>query len=234
MRVLRNNSGVSLIFVLASMLLLMAIGISAITAAGLSHGASYMKRDRNQLDLFAGSMERTIKAALEADISGAPVSNSRSLGGAILCAAHKSGPGRHTLSYTINPSLPGDWGAAYTVDITAVMSVEVFYPVTDTQRAAAAQTANQGGGSNAPGYGKLTGRTPKTAMINGDVTVTQTTVYQPGAAGDKPLTKITKTTYRYTGGYIEELDGYGVINTADDDSNMIISNPGVWTVTKHE
>ncbi|MDR0292960.1 MAG: hypothetical protein LBH95_02265 [Oscillospiraceae bacterium] len=65
MKRLRRKSGASMMFVLAAMLLLMALGVSALAAAFGAFGARHIKRDENQLDLYAGSMERTLKAVLE-------------------------------------------------------------------------------------------------------------------------------------------------------------------------
>ena len=61
---LRGKSGASMLFVLAAMLLLMAIGVSAIAAAGASWGASLTKRAENQLDLYVNSMELTLREVL--------------------------------------------------------------------------------------------------------------------------------------------------------------------------
>jgi len=65
MKVLRSKSGVSLMYVLATMMLLMAVGVSAITAAGMNAGAAAVQRDRTQLEMYSSSFERTIRTALE-------------------------------------------------------------------------------------------------------------------------------------------------------------------------
>jgi len=59
-------------FVLATMLLMLAIGISTLTASGLSAGSVLAQRDRNQLNLYASSMERTILAALHIEEHPSP------------------------------------------------------------------------------------------------------------------------------------------------------------------
>ncbi|MCL2274317.1 MAG: hypothetical protein FWC16_05265 [Defluviitaleaceae bacterium] len=61
---LRNNKGVSLIFVLAFMLLLMALSVSVLTAAGLSFRAVFAQQERNQRNLLVESMGLTLYAAL--------------------------------------------------------------------------------------------------------------------------------------------------------------------------
>ena len=59
-----NKSGASMLFVLAAMLLLSAIGVSALNAAFAGRGTALVKRGENQLALYASSMERTVDAAL--------------------------------------------------------------------------------------------------------------------------------------------------------------------------
>jgi hypothetical protein len=71
MRKLRKNmnqSGASLIFVLASMLLLLAIGGSAMAAASLSRGAVLERYRQNQLNLLADSVQRTVGSLLTGKI----------------------------------------------------------------------------------------------------------------------------------------------------------------------
>ncbi|MCL2663353.1 MAG: hypothetical protein FWE83_08530 [Oscillospiraceae bacterium] len=67
MKVLRNKSGASLMFVLATMMLLMVLGVSVIAAAGYNVGAGVVQHNRTQLELYSSSMERTIKAAFDVD-----------------------------------------------------------------------------------------------------------------------------------------------------------------------
>jgi hypothetical protein len=73
MKTLRNQQGLSLIFVLASMLFLLALGVSALTAAGLSHRAVRRQAERNRLEMVSVSMERVMRDVLvnNADITDA-------------------------------------------------------------------------------------------------------------------------------------------------------------------
>ncbi|MCL2617599.1 MAG: hypothetical protein FWD98_00955 [Defluviitaleaceae bacterium] len=68
MKVLRSKSGITLLFVLGTMMLLLSLGVSALTAAGLAFGARFAKQDRNQLELFVGSSEHTLLAALDNEL----------------------------------------------------------------------------------------------------------------------------------------------------------------------
>ena len=63
--ILRSRSGASMMFVLAAMLLLWWIGASALNAATENAGAGNVKRTQNQLELYANSMELTLKSLVE-------------------------------------------------------------------------------------------------------------------------------------------------------------------------
>ena len=69
MKVLRNTRGASLMFVLAITFLLLAIGMSTITAAGMTLGVTAAQRHRSQLEIYVSSMERVLKEAIEQDES---------------------------------------------------------------------------------------------------------------------------------------------------------------------
>jgi hypothetical protein len=66
-QILRGKSGASLLFVLACMFLLLAVGASAMTAAAAAKGAWMAKRDQNQLVLYDGSMQKLIRELLKKD-----------------------------------------------------------------------------------------------------------------------------------------------------------------------
>ncbi len=61
---LNNQSGASLVFVLAAMLMLLSIGGSAMAAATSSRGAVLEKRALNQLHLLADSVQETVGSQL--------------------------------------------------------------------------------------------------------------------------------------------------------------------------
>jgi hypothetical protein len=75
-------------FVLATMMLLMVLGVSVIAAAGYNVGAGIAQANRTQLELYSSSMERTIKAAFvdvdEEQDKGEPLTAATTLGGQIL------------------------------------------------------------------------------------------------------------------------------------------------------
>ena len=237
MRVLRETSGVSLLFVLAAMMLLMVVGASAITAAGMSAGAGFARRDGNQLRLWVGGMERTVKAALTEDPTGESVTGPRTLGGWILREAYLRGGGRHMVHSTFMPEVPDEWEVTYSIGISADMRMQIFPPILRTvweeeQGAGSEGPENPEGGQSVQGFVEVAaGRSPQRAMIDGLVTVTQTTAYT--APGGNCLCMTTSTTYQYCGGVIEESD-FNEMDPDVHDENMRVAEPGAWKVIKHE
>ncbi len=79
---LNNQSGASLVFVLAAMLMLLSIGGSAMAAATSSRGAVLEKRALNQLHLLADSVQKTVGSQLTgnmSDVAADTVPNNRRL-----------------------------------------------------------------------------------------------------------------------------------------------------------
>ena len=235
MRVLREKKGASMIFVLAAMLLLMAIGVSAITAAGYNYNAGLAQSGRSQLDLYVSSMERTIHGALMEDTTGQAVISSQELSGLILRDAYLSGPGKYTGSYTFTPSLPDSLDVTYTIEVTANMDVDIYPPV-PVMRAdpiMGDDPLNPDGPQIVTDYVYTqVDRSPQTARISGKISVTQTTEYNAPAPVARQLRMATITTYQYSGGEI--VENFSDFNDPVYDSNMFIVNAGNWTVSAHE
>lgn len=63
-RVIKDNSGASIMFVLGIALLLLAISTSALVAASASDGARIAKQTRNQLNLYSDSVQKIIMSSL--------------------------------------------------------------------------------------------------------------------------------------------------------------------------
>ena len=245
-KILRSKSGASLMFVLAAMLLLMAIGVSAITAAGLSFGASIDQREWSQLDIYVSSMERTMKAALEANDMGDCILDAKALTSHLLKLAYDSGDGPYSFEESAAVNLTAqspDGDADYRVVISGEFNVQVFEPIIIKE-----WVAVEGGEPGEPGdpddpddpdaepeieYVEVqVDRTPKIVMISGEIVVTQTTRYQ---APDEVIhTMITSTTYRLNGVVIEEDPEYDRLSEMASDSDMLIVFPGALTVMKHE
>jgi len=228
LKVLRDKSGASLIFVLAAMLLLMAIGVSVVTAAGYNLSAGLTQRDRNQLDLYVSSMEQTIHAALLEDIEGATIDTVSTLGGLILKDAYRSGDGQYTRIYPLSISIPDSVNATYTVSVAVTINVRIFTPEYEI-----ATIPDPDSDPDMPDYiDIIVDRSPQLAYANGTVTVTQTTTNETSVFSDTPLGITTVTTYSYSGVVI--LEDYAHYSDPVTDSNMHIVDPGMWTVIRHE
>ena len=115
MNILRNKQGASLVLVIATMFFLLALGTSAFTAAGLNMGAGYVQRDRNQLELYSSSMERTIISQFEqtwTETETSITAQRNTLGGRIMLEAYETGKVNVTLqpitidSLTFEPVTP--------------------------------------------------------------------------------------------------------------------------------
>ena len=226
-RVLRSNAGASLIFVLASMLLLMAIGVSAITAAALNHGAVLVQRDRNQLNLYISSMERTMRAALLETEPGATLDIANTFTGRFLREAYMSNG--MIGQWQITAQAPGggvryDMVFAVRVDTGGMPDINVFidpyiyipeqYDIDEDGNAFLVSPAF---------------RKPESATIDATMTVTQNVFYD----NETSPVSVTMTTYRFSGGRIDEQD-YGVNPGQAGLEYMHITGWGTWTVERHE
>jgi len=250
MRVMRDKTGSSLVFVLAVMLLLMAIGVSVFTVAGLHLGAQLDARDRNQHDLYVSSMERTIKAALEAtEPKGALIGDARTLSGWIIrdaitgiVAGKPVAPGQKSpvnVNLVMNTDVPDGINAEYTIEISGTIYVQT----SPYQRYKSYLEYAAEGGVDTTGDDKPDRpATPLTMTVRGEIAVRQTTRY---GAPDTMMANMdsggaavvtTETTYRFDGGYlVEEHLGFDDKKTDEPVfGKMCIVNPGTWTVERHE
>jgi len=247
MKVLRSRSGVSLMFVLATMMLLIVMGVSAIVAAGLNAGASAVQRDRTQLELYASSIDRTIRDALA--VTEAPnrmLSATQTLGGQIL---------REAISNSeMFPEDPG--GREVPVEVRAVFNNTdptdddpVRFRVTRPAGVDAVYTVVVSGNLRivkepylrASTEGPVTiPSTPMMATVTGEITVEVMTVFTPAGAFRPldPYTFSSFTTYSLNGSVVLEETGTAVDDGTKIDpplfGDMILRNAISWTVIRHE
>ena len=66
---IHNKSGASLVFVLAVMLLLMQVGVSALLAASAGAGAGINERVGNQMNMYADSVQKSVMYSLQTSSS---------------------------------------------------------------------------------------------------------------------------------------------------------------------
>lgn len=240
-RLLAERSGASLLFVLAVMFLLMAIGASAMAAASANAGVNNIKQEQNQLNLYNDSMERTIKFGLDGitDDGGKLISSTTlSLGGQILREVYRDTPKNDNGYYPVNISFTfsevtvGD--ATFVVTITGEFFVAftafVAYAPPDPLDDVYAYDPVYDENVLVMSRGEITEEVEhvmQEARINGNITVQVKT--------DDRI--ISQTVYQYSGGYIKEAncqwnDGVDGWTPAEDD--MEIAIPGSWRFISHE
>jgi len=256
MKLIRDKSGVSLMFVLASMMLLLVIGVSAIVAAGLNVGAGAAQHDRTQLELYSSSMERTIKAAFEREETvGANLVDAQTLGGQLLSRliadsdvfyqnalgqpAVASGAVIIDVNETIELApggtpitLPDGIDATYTMRITG----QLFVFVNTFQRNETVPVfIGVDGDGNDIYHPVEVFATPMTATVTGDFIIELLTVYNPvsGLHG-VPLSFSSETTYRLDNLILTEGDFAEDKKTLPELDELMLSNQVVWTVIRYE
>ena len=230
-KVLRNKSGFSLIFVLASMLLLLAIGVSAVTAAGYNHGAGLAQRDRNQLEMYVSSMERTIHSALMQDITGMSVVGTNTLRGMVLRDAYREKENheidtynycyyKYAETYDLDVEIPDDINVFYTIRVEVDINVQIYLHLEKYEWDDLAEDT------------VLSEYSTEHVQMDGTVKVYLTTVDNEPLMQNRRSSTSTITTYYFTGVIIlEQNDSFDISFNLN---NMIIDDPGNWKVDKHE
>ena len=249
-------------FVLASMMLLVVIGVSAIAAAGLNAGAAAVQRDRTQLEMYASSLERTINTALAVQESpNTMLSDARTLSGRILREAIWNGnifpasatdpvvPGQRLIPVDVLFNItatsmampPAVIDAVYTIHVTGNLLINIdIYQRFDNE-------------SFFAGYDPITGdpifvdtpATPMVILVSGfmdDLIVEVITTYEPIGGirpGMAPMTLSTSTTYRLENSIVLiEDDIYFSFNPGKQSepqfTDMKIDSEIIWTVIKHD
>jgi len=236
LKLLRSKSGASLIFVLASMLLLIAIGVSAVTAAGYNHGAGLMQRGWNQLDLYVSSMERTIHSSLMQHITGKSITGVDTLRGSIIRDAYfkKNNQDFDAYSYTktfdLDIAVPDSLKAVYTARVIVSMNVQIFPPVDEYEWVDWIEGPD--GEIIEIEDNVLIGRSPELVQMHGTIRILLNVRDADPLLPDRRLSTATETTYSVVGCIIEEW--YYDFREGVNADNMIIADQGTWAVSRHE
>jgi len=256
MKVLRDKSGVSLMFVLASMMMLMIIGVSVIIAAGLNAGAAVVQHDRTQLALYASSMDRTIKEALDVkEADGTFLLGAQTLGGRILREAI-SNVDIFPVDDPVNPIKQvaprlwllnaDDFLIDIGVDIPAAAGIDAEYIINISVDLAVNVSSYQRYDKQEiyVGYDEDDAiieilATPMIAEITGEITVTIMTTYDPGGGlhQDVPFTYSTETVYRLEDSVVLVEDDIAFDYEKTDmptPGEMMLMNGISWTVVRHD
>ncbi|MDR0325912.1 MAG: hypothetical protein LBI19_07475 [Oscillospiraceae bacterium] len=226
-----------MMFVLAAMLLLMAIGVSALVAAGASYGASLAKRAENQLDLYVNSMELTLREVLmdASDVNMDIEDNPTTLTGQILKMAYEHvkdnsfGNYPYTLApIEITPDIPDDWDVSYSISVTGTFSI-MF---TKGEPASWVYLYTSDAGEDY--YDLIMSRIRQEASINGSIIITITAT---STIANVTRTTATATTYGLDNASIKE-DSFDPQTPRPSESYylgaMLITSPGTWTFQRHE
>jgi hypothetical protein len=210
-KILRSKSGLSLFFVLGLMLTLLALGVSVLTAAGLSRGAGLAQRNRSQLNLYMSSMEHTLLAMLQNELGDWLIEDAiqKAFSTAI---APRTGSPDWTFSQIVVPveiSLTTEedvafLGAEYTVEIQGELRVSF----SDYRRFSILIPWSFS--------------TQLTAGIFGEVSVAVITEFGT-------MRTASRTTFSYRNGMLEERD-YGLKTNHPSRSDMDFAK-GEWRIT---
>ncbi len=226
--VLHNNSGASLMFVLAVMLLLMAIGTSALVAASAAAGSGLAKEGYNQQKLYADSIQQTIKYSLQIGNDPNPakgdkdklVGSTITMGGKLLGQLYPIKgtalpSGVRTFSFT--PTLTG-------VDFSTVGGCVVEIKITPDNCTKVVEVAATGETKDADGnvITPAVPWQPESVIINGTATVT-VEVENPHDSSKKLKSVVT---YFMSGAYLEQQ--------AEGSTDMKIRDGGEWRFVSHE
>lgn len=192
-RVIKDNSGASILFVLGIALLLLAISTSALVAASASAGAGIAKQTRNQLNLYSDSVQKTIMSSLMASETGIDVEDATTLGGQVLKAIYHSASSlAPTASFTsfstpfsINDiTLTLDGGAPFTCTVDIVIE-RPFVQI----------------------YNGISSPTSIQYLVNARITVQAEVFYR------STLTSLV--TYDYSGGLLDNEEDADIIKITD-------------------
>ena len=247
--VLKSKKGASLVLVVAVMFFLLALSTAAFTAAGINRGAGQAQRDRNQLELYASSMERTVRYALEQGwaIEDADVESlGDTLGGVLLLEVYKN---RFDPAYTDGTILVDMTIASDDIGVPSAFSGQVKYTIHITSASAAntetfyfIDNPRDSCEVDIDGFVLHDYCVPRSVLMSGELRVTITTVYDIPAEDTLPRESIsmeTATTYRISGIRIEEDIDDADCATATDvhgdafNPPMVLIDEAVWEVLRH-
>ncbi len=216
--VFKDKSGISMIFVLCVMMLLLMIGTSALVAGSTAAGAGFSQRTFNQLNIFSDSVHRTFLSSLKANTDA---DGNNSLGKQLMLAIYRS-----TKDSTID--LPNQ----LTTQITGVatgggLRVESPLLLSITNHSSIVPHVlpvhDDLNGNGIVDSGEMIDGEPERVFINASMVV-QVSVTMSG----RRLTSVA--TYEITGGEVQL--GYDASGTPT--GNPVITDAGEWRLVAYE
>jgi len=206
---IQNSSGASILYVLAAMLLLMAISASVLTAASTNLGSGMDKKTSNQLYLYADNMQKSVMYSLQMgsndedrDITS-PTGSPETLGGQILGAVAVAADPQVPIEWELKPTLDGSDLSNITVSVKVTPTV-----VTTPEVAAQSEVKDADGNIITPAVEYQ----PKTTVISGSAVVTVTVTLNEKSV-------ITVAVYDFADGLLKD---------------SVIDNAGKWRLISHE
>lgn len=237
-RVLTARSGASLMFVLAAMLLLLSLGVSAIAAAAANAGSNVNTRIMSQMDIHADSLNQAVLQSLRASgaEAGLFVGESaafQSLGGQILDVLNypdsESAETQQRLINLLQASTETELssGVFSTISLSLDMFVNVSPKTCRVDKVSHWLYDIDGNPVMEVIDVYPVAWLPKSAHINGTATLTFTVT-----VGGKSAVHVT--TFRLQGADLQEPDVTPEDYKKDPTARLQITNAGTWEVESYE
>lgn len=236
LKIIAGNSGASLMFVLAIMLLLMAVGTSVLVSASSNMNAGINKQLENRLNIYADSMHRAILSSLKSAsdetryIGGGGIGDyPATLSGQILGALYSGASGSATeedipVSLTINCSPSFYDGRIPSVTSTVEIVVNALVRITPYEAGQLPEDIKDEAGTVLYTIPEILEQ-PQSAVINGSATVTITATLPAGLAEKSVISVVT---YNFTSGFLKEDAGKGGLG------DMQVIDSGDWRFISRE
>jgi hypothetical protein len=231
---LNNKSGVSLIFVLGVMMLLMAIGTSVLTAASANVGANIRQDNYNRALVLSDSVHRNIMHSLLEPDQNDELVFENSLAYKLIRAIHLDKENEIPNTFDLEIDIPG-------VDMDALESVSIgFILKHKTPIGPFGAIFNDLYNSDGDIIGEYlhTKRTPLTVRIDVVMVVTVMVEVEGSGSAFGNRVIITRATYSYNGGTFSDE---GLVNDFEinpivvgnlEDMKLVI--PGEWSLLYYE
>lgn len=195
--IMKSKSGISLVFVLAVTLLLLAIGASTLVAASTAAGSSQSQVAYRQMELYTDSLVKTLTYQLKLKPSD---DFERTLSGKLLLTMyqHEKSGGKDPLTQQLTATLNSE--SPVNTNIT-VSDFKLKFEPLDVEITPAVEGEDAVTGTNTDGSSVVilpgTERQPEIARVNATVKVTICL-----RNGENKMSSVA--TYEYTDGYLED------------------------------
>jgi hypothetical protein len=226
-----------MMFVLAAMFLLTAIGASALAAAGTNRGANAEKRRENQLRLYVSGMEQTLRAARDqlTDLILYDVYSK-------IDKNQDEGTYREitlpAFTYELTPDLPSEWSdISFEIHVRVDMRQLGYTRYKGYVEAVYGHKLDTNGDPVEPPEFEekeaAKPRVPEELSFHGRNTVSFDVEATLAAVGRLDAIRVrTRTVYMYHGG--EMIDTQGSTSEAEPTMEISATGRGVWEFQSHE